>query len=320
MPSRLAVGQVPLSDGLPSQLPRYIKPLLRYPGTCSPPLYFSLPFCAVSSAPQCQYPMPTRLGQTLETGPSCPCYVASETTILRLVAHGAVARLVHLCKLYLVRAFYLRHDFQVLLGHRYSPNQCDYFAWTRNPFELSGITSYTRKASSKILMFANALHVQVCKLPFLFFSHKQDHRFLGGGGVALRTLKGSALKSYLTEDIFLEDFESVDFQFIQCVATADLSSFLENDENLVPFRVPLDILSDFLTRPELQRLGSSHGFKIQVRDNKATLKTMFEGHHCDFCMTYVSVFRACNVISIRKSEARDRQRKCRLEKKGAQPV
>ena len=113
----------------------------------------------------------------------------------------------------------------------------------------------------------------------------------------------------------LVNFDDIDFQFIQCIAAVELSSLLTNDSNLVPFNLPLDLLSEFLSRPELQRLGALHGLKVRVHDNKTALKKLFEGYWCDHCLTYVSVFRACNAISLRKSGARERQQQCRQAKK-----
>lgn len=161
-----------------------------------------------------------------------------------------IDRLVKFCKLCLIQNFCYRHDFLACLGYwyyhpLYYQISCAWCAfksrWSYvclNVVDLN-ILSFT----SLLLVLADQSNICIPNP----HSHDTSPCFMSGGTSSLKTVKGSILKNYLMQEFPLIECDSVDFQFVQCVTLTDLDSYLLNNGNLVPFHLPLSMLTDFLT-------------------------------------------------------------------------
>ena len=127
----------------------------------------------------------------------------------------------------------------------------------------------------------------------------------GGRAIAKRTVKGTTLMPFLSSTCSVTvDYNEIDFQFVEYIPVEDAPAYLEADNNLATFNLPLAQLADFLSRKELSNLAKMHGFVVHARDSIKALSDMFVGHEYKVCPKHVSLFKAWDTDGLRKAKAR----------------
>jgi hypothetical protein len=123
-------------------------------------------------------------------------------------------------------------------------------------------------------------------------SHDPRAQFVGGGP-SPHALKGHILKSYCQKEYNINGMEDMDFNFVQYVAVAEM---VNKHDKLIPFHLPIELFTDWLTRDELRDMASLHNIPFLKSHRKPALKALFTNHTCDVCDMYVSLFRYNNLI------------------------
>lgn len=78
----------------------------------------------------------------------------------------------------------------------------------------------------------------------------------GGQAIAKRTVKGTTLMPFLSSTCSMTvDYNEIDFQFVEYISVEDAPAYLEADDNLATFNLPLAQLANFLSCKKLSNLA-----------------------------------------------------------------
>ena len=130
---------------------------------------------------------------------------------------------------------------------------------------------------------------------------------------ASHTLKGSFLFPYCLNVHDMDGLHGTDFRFVQYVTLAEASMLCNQDSSLIPLRLPVHCISEWLTRKELRNMALLHNIRSTARDSKPALRALLMNHNCDVCNQHVSLFRSHNVLLTNRERNRNYQTKSRLK-------
>ena len=238
---------------------------------------------------------------------------------------NCIARIIDILVLLTVRHHYRRHDFRARLVafgylHDYVPGTL-YISIRVG----EGLCTIPRCVTGLLDKFRNIYRVATfwaasVRPSFLYsraYSKSSLPLHYGGGRVPVsQTLKGSALEPWCLSKYPLNGAKDVDFQFVRYVKCDGVDSICAHDSGLIPCRLPVHNIADWLTRLELQNLATLHGIRHYARDSKPTLKSRFVDHHCNACDLYVSLFTPYDALARKRQCDRNRQQLCREKSKG----
>jgi hypothetical protein len=109
------------------------------------------------------------------------------------------------------------------------------------------------------------------------------------GGYRRRTLKYDVIKDYLLklENIGADMKENL-FEIVDYVKTSDVESKY-NGESYLYGALPPEVVVQYVPVTKGKQIAALHGLRVASAETIAVMKTMFESHVCDSCISYTSV-------------------------------
>jgi len=134
-------------------------------------------------------------------------------------------------------------------------------------------------------------------------------RFMGGGTPGSHTLKGSFLSLYCLNVSDMDGLQDTDFSFVQYATLHEASVLCNRNSSILPVRLPVHCISEWLTRDELRNMASLHNIRWKLRDRKPALRALLTNHNCDVCDEHISLFRSRDVLLANRERNRASQKK-----------
>lgn len=107
--------------------------------------------------------------------------------------------------------------------------------------------------------------------------------FRGGGYKHNKSLKGVQLSDYIVAPTYKEADGNLAYKFLCYVDKHGLDAILKNNPESLATQIPLDLLADATSLPEIMSISKYHGIKLIKRQKKEMVNMKLKGHWCAEC-------------------------------------
>lgn len=192
----------------------------------------------------------------------------------------------------LMRSLYCRHDF-VATSHRrlyiipYA---------TSNGRRLRCFAVLNKCAPSDTLAYFTIPDYSESDIDNNYHMRQDRDVHLGGGRTAL-TVTRDVLDQHRCESEEPEVLLEESFRYVAHLNTGEGADLIRLHPEYVRCALPLNVLVECLTVPQIRTIANIHGVKLQRNESAKNLRTLFDNHTCAKCASFTSVFCPSSLVA-----------------------